>query len=333
MFNTVEPAKQVNNKKRFDIKEFAKTDKARMIILIAIIVIEVIVFSSNPKFLTASNLLDAFRTYTEIAIIALGMTFVLMSDGIDLSVGSLLALVSITIGFTHKAGCPLAVSLLLGMLVGALGGLFNGVVIVYGKVHAFVVTLGTFSLYRGRAYGLTNAESYSDFPAWFGFFGNSYIGGVLPVQFVIYILLAVTMFVIFKMMPYGTHVSALGYNSVAAKFSGIRVNRDKIMVYMISGILVGIAAVIYTSRMSASRGNAGENMEMYAIAAAVLGGTSMSGGHGSLEGTIVATFILALMKNGIAMLGFKNDWALFITGALVLASMILNRVMQQNSKE
>ena len=169
-----------------------------MIILIAIIVIEVIVFSSNPKFLTASNLLDAFRTYTEIAIIALGMTFVLMSDGIDLSVGSLLALVSITIGFTHKAGCPLAVSLLLGMLVGALGGLFNGVVIVYGKVHAFVVTLGTFSLYRGLAYGLTNAESYSNFPAWFGFFWQQLYRRSASGSIVIYILLAIIMFVILR---------------------------------------------------------------------------------------------------------------------------------------
>lgn len=313
----------------FDWREFLASDQARTVLLLLIIVMELLIFSRSPRFLQVSNLLDAVRTYTEIAIISIGMTFVILTSGIDLSVGSLLALVSVTVGFSYKAGCPFGASLLLGLAVGFLGGLFNGVMIVYGKLHAFVVTLGTYSLYRGMAYGLTNAEAVSEFPGYFAVFGNSYIGGVIPVQIVIYLALAVVMWVIFKLTPYGTNVSAIGYNEGAAKFSGIRTKRARVLVYVISGLMVAVAAIIYTSRMSTARGNAGENMELYAITAVILGGTDINGGRGTLEGTILGTIVLALMKNGLAMLGVRNDWALLVTGLIVLFSMLLNRAMEK----
>lgn len=311
--------------------EFWVSDLARVLLLVVLILVELAVFSKNPRFFTVNNLLDALRTYTEIGIVAIGMTFVILTGGIDLSVGSLLALVSVTVGFSYQAGCPFGLSLLLGIVVGCIGGLFNGLMIVYGKMHAFVVTLGTYSLYRGLAYGLTNAEAVSVFPDFFSVFGNSYLGGVVPVQLLIYLGIAAVMWIIFKLMPYGTNVSAIGYNENAARFSGIRVRRDKVMVYVISGLMVAFAAIIYTSRMSTARGNAGENMELYAITAVILGGTDINGGRGTLEGTLLGTVVLALMKNGLAMLDIRNDWALFVTGFIVLASMLLNQVMQRQS--
>lgn len=317
---------------KFDWREFLASNQARTILLLIFIAIELMIFSRSPNFLSMSNLLDAVRTYTEIAVISIGMTFVILTGGIDLSVGSLLALVSVTVGFSYQAGCPFGLSMILGLAVGFIGGLFNGLMIVYGKLHAFVVTLGTYSLYRGLAYGLTNAEAVSEFPGYFTFFGNSYIGGKIPTQIVIYFALAAVMWVIFKLTPYGTNISAIGYNESAARFSGIRVKRDRVLVYVISGLMVAIAAIIYTSRMSTARGNAGENMELYAITAVILGGTDINGGRGTLEGTILGTVILALMKNGLAMLGVRNDWALFMTGLIVLLSMVLNQAMEKKKE-
>lgn len=312
--------------------EFMATDEARIVLLFAVIAIEVIVFSADGFFLTFDNVMAAFKAYIEIGIIALGMTFVLMTGGIDLSVGSLLALVSITIGFSHRAGCPFVLSILLGILVGILGGAFNGLLVVYGELHPFIVTLGTFSLYRGLAYGITNAEGFADFPEWFGFFGNTNIGGVVPVQFVIYILVAFLMWVLFRRMPFGTRISGIGYNSTASEFSGVKINREKLKVYILNGLLVAVAAVIYTSRTNTARGNAGENMEMYAITAVVLGGTYITGGHGTMFGTVLGTIILAFLKNGFSMIGIKNDLALFATGFIILASMILNRFLGKDKR-
>ena len=315
-----------------NLMEFIATDKARILLLFVIIGIEVIIFSKDGYFLTFSNIMTTIKAYIEIGIIALGMTFVLMTGGIDLSVGSLLALVSITIGFTYKAGCPFILSLLLGILVGLLGGAFNGLLIVYGQLHPYIVTLGTYSLYRRLAYGITNAEGFAEFPEWFGFFGNTNIGGTVPVQFVTYALLAFLMWVLFRRMPFGTKVSGIGYNSTASKFSGVLINREKLKVYILNGFLVAIAAIIYTSRTNTSRGNAGENMEMYAITAVVLGGTYITGGHGTMFGTILGTIILAFLKNGFSMIGIKNDLALFATGVIILASMILNRFLGKDKR-
>lgn len=312
--------------------EFMATDQARIVLLFVVIAIEVIVFSSDGFFLSFSNVMTAFKAYIEIGIIALGMTFVLMTGGIDLSVGSLLALVSITIGFSHKAGCPFVPAILLGIAVGVLGGAFNGILVVYGELHPFIVTLGTFSLYRGLAYGITNAEGFAEFPEWFGFFGNTNMGGLIPVQLIIYVLVAFLMWLLFRKMPFGTKISGIGYNSTASEFSGVKINREKLKVYILNGLLVAIAAVIYTSRTNTARGNAGENMEMYAITAVVLGGTYITGGHGTMFGTILGTIILAFLKNGFSMIGIKNDLALFATGLIILASMILNRFLGKDKR-
>ena len=320
----------MSKKKAF--MQFIKTDKARIVLLFLIIAVETIIFSRSGYFLSFDNLMTALVAYIEIGIIALGMTFVLMSGGIDLSVGSLLALVSITIGFTYRAGCPFVLSILLGVIVGVLGGTFNGVLIVYGELHPFVVTLGTYSLYRGLAYGITNAEGFSEFPKWFRFFGNTSVGGVVPVQFLIYVVIAFLMWILFRKKPFGTKISGIGYNSTASRFSGVKVNKEKLKVYVLNGLLVAIAAIIYTSRTNTSRGNAGENMEMYAITAVVLGGTYITGGHGTMFGTVLGTIILAFLKNGFAMLGITNDLALFATGLIILASMIFNRLLGKDKR-
>ncbi|HWQ77750.1 MAG TPA: ABC transporter permease [Anaerovoracaceae bacterium] len=307
-----------------------KTDAARKLILIAIIIIEIMIFSQEPRFLTAGSLFETLRNYTEIGIIAFGMTFIIMTRGIDLSLGSLIALVSVTVGFTYQAGVPFGISIVMGLLVGILGGAFNGFMIVKGKLHPFVVTLGTYSLYRGLSYAVTNAKAVSVFPGSFALLGRYYIGGVVPAQLFIWAIIGVIIWIVFAKTPFGTYVSAIGYNEEAAKFSGIRSDRIKIAIYVLMGLLVGIAAIIYTSRLSTARGNAAIGMELNVIAAVVLGGTDIKGGKGTIGGTVLGVAILAILNNGLTMISVRGDWALFITGIFILASILLNRILGKN---
>lgn len=307
---------------------FIRKDSARICMLLLIIVVECIVFSSTGYFFTASNIFDALRASVEIGLAALGMTFVIMTTGIDLSVGSLLALVSVTIGFTYQAGCPFVLSLLLGLLVGIAGGAFNGALIVYGRLHPFVVTLGTFSFYRGIAYAATNAGAVSVFPDGYALAGRAYILGVVPVQVVVFVLLTILIWILSKKTPFGTYVTAMGYNEEAARFSGVQIRKIKMLVYILIGFLVAAAAIIYTSRVSTARGNAAIGMELNVIAAVVLGGTDIKGGKGTIAGTFLGVVILAFLKNGLAMLSIRGDWALCVTGIVLLLGILLNRALE-----
>ena len=261
-------------------------------------------------------------------MIALGMTFVIMTAGIDLSVGSLLALVSVTVGFSYQAGVPFEIALLLGVIVGVAGGLLNGILIVFLNLHPFVVTLGTFSLFRGIAYATTNAGAVSVFPDSFGIIGRYYLFGVIPTQVAILVVVTLLVWILFKKTPFGTYVSAIGYNEQATMFSGVSVKKVKLAVYILMGLLVSIAAIIYTSRLSTARGNAAIGMELNVIAATVLGGTDIKGGKGGIVGTFLGVIILALLKNGLAMMSVSGDWALIVTGAVLLIGMLLNRLLE-----
>ena len=300
-------------------------------LLIIIIMVEIAVFSQYSNFLSMSNLCEALRAAVEIGIIALGMTFVIMTAGIDLSVGSLLALVSVAIGFSYQAGVPFPLSIVLGIAVGILGGLLNGVLIVYFNLHPFVVTLGTYSLFRGIAYAATNAGAVSVFPEAFGIIGRYYFFGIVPTQVIILIAITIAIWILFKRTPFGTYVSAIGYNEQATMFSGISVKKVKLFVYVLMGLLVAVAAIIYTSRFSTARGNAGIGMELNVIAAAVLGGTDIKGGKGGITGTFLGVVILALLKNGLAMMSVRGDWAMIVTGAVLVIGMLFNRLFEKQN--
>lgn len=307
---------------------FIRKESARIYMLLLIIAVECIVFSSTGYFLTVSNIFDAIRASVEIGLIALGMTFVIMTTGIDLSVGSLLALASVTIGFSYQAGYPFPLSIFLGIIVGILGGLFNGLLIVYGKLHPFVVTLGTYSFYRGIAYATTDAGAVSVFPESYAYVGRAYVLGVVPVQVVILIIATILIWILSKKTPFGTYVTAMGYNEEAAKFSGVDVKKIKLLVYILIGFLVAVAAIVYTSRVSTARGNAAIGMELNVIAAVVLGGTDIKGGKGTIIGTFLGVIILAFLKNGLAMLSIRGDWALCVTGIVLLLGILLNRALE-----
>lgn len=303
---------------------------SREIVLLLILVLECIVFSLlSPHFLTVGNIYDSIRSYTELGIISMAMTLIIITGGIDLSVGSLLALVSVVVGFSYSYGLPFPMALLLGLIVGTLAGLFNGIFIVYFRLHPIAVTLGTYALFRGIGYAISNADAVSVFPGWFYFLGQSYFLGI-PAQIFFFIALAALLYVILTRTRFGTYISAIGINEEATKFSGVPVNRMKLAVYTLSGFLVAIASIIYTSRLSTARANAGIEFELIAIAAVVLGGASIKGGKGSIIGTILGLLILAFLKSGLVLAGVRNDWGLVATGSVLIAGVFVNEYFRKD---
>ena len=277
-----------------------------------------------PGYLTVDGVLDTSRVFIEGGLLALGMTFVIITGGIDLSVASLLALVSVVIGFSYKAGLPLPLSMGLGVVVGVGCGILNGAVVAYLGLHPLVVTLATMALFRGAAYVLSNAEAFSNYPAWFTNIGGYYLGEVVPAQLPVFAVLCVLAWVILEKSPFGRKVYGLGENEMAVRFSGMNVAHLKLKVYGLMGFLVSIAAIIETSRISTSRANMALGLELPVIAAVVLGGTKVTGGYGTIAGTLLGLLILSYLQDGLQFGGISSDWGLVITGALLILGVLIN---------
>ena len=303
---------------------------SREIVLFAVLIAVVAVMSFlSPFFLTLSNLLNTSRLFTEIGLIALGMTLIIITAGIDLSVGSALALVSVTVGFSFAAGVPLPLAILLGLLVGLLAGAFNSFFVTQLDLHPLVVTLGTLALFRGIAFGLSDADAVSDFPPWFDYFGQFFIGPI-PGQLLVFIVAVVAVWLILSRTRFGRYVYAIGHNEEAARFSGVPIRRVKIALYTGTGLLVALAAVIYTSRVSTARADSGTGLELDVIAAVVLGGASIYGGKGTIAGTVLGLLIISTLRNGLVLAGVSSTWQLFMLGVLLIAAVFFNEFFRKD---
>ena len=304
-------------------------------ILLVVLIVELIFFGvTSPYFFTVSNLLDTSRYFSETGIIALGMTLIIITAGIDLSVGALLALVSVVVGFTMAAGVPLPLALLLGLAMGYAGGLFNGLLVSKLSLSPLTVTLGTMALYRGIAYAISDSGAVSDFPDWFAYFGAYYIGGIVPLQLVVFAVLATIVALYLRRGRFGRYVKGIGYNPRATFFSGAPLTKVWTNTYVITGVLVAIAALIYTSRVSTARANAGVGLELVVIAAVVLGGASIKGGSGSILGTVLGVLILAFLQQGMGLLGAPAALILVAQGVVLLVAVFVNEFIQgRNGKK
>lgn len=302
-----------------------------MVLLAVLIVLMAVMATLSDGFLTTSNLLRTTRFFTEVGLIALGMTLIIITAGIDLSVGSALALVSVTIGFSYAAGLPLWMAILLGLAVGVAGGLFNGVVSTKLGVHPLVVTLGTLALYRGLAFGISDADAVSTYPDWFAYLGQYYVG-LVPGQFFVFVAAVAVTWVLLSRTTFGRYVYAIGANEEAARYSGIPVHRVKIATYAGTGLLVGMAAVIFTSRVSSARADFGNGLELDVIAAVVLGGSSIYGGVGSIPGTVLGVLIIAVLRNGLQLAGVSSTWQLFLLGVLLIVAVLINEFLRRREE-
>src|ERR671912_198627 len=281
---------------------------SREVVLLAVLIVLMVVMSLlSPLFLTVGNLLNTSRFFVEVGLMALGMTLIIITGGIDLSVGSNLALVSVA-------------------------GLFNGLFITLLDLHPLVVTLGTFALFQGLAYGLSEAEAISDFPDWFAYFGQAYFLNVVPGQLFIFIVAVVVVWLILSRTRFGRYVYAIGNNEEAAHFSGVPVRRVKLALYSGIGLLVGMAAVIYTSRVYTARGDSGLGLELDVISAVVLGGASIYGGSGTIGGTVLGVLIIATLRNGLTLAGVPSTWVVFVLGILLLVAVFLNEFFRRREE-
>jgi rhamnose transport system permease protein len=301
------------------------------VLLIVLIGLIIAMAQASPLFLTLDNLLDTSRYFVETGLIALGMTLVIITGGIDVSVGSTLALASVTIGFTYQAGVPLIVAVVLGVLVGTACGIFNGVLTAVWDMHPLAITIATLSFFRGIAIAITNENAVSSFPNWFGLFGQGAVGQV-PNQLFVFVVAAVIVWFVLHRTVLGRRIFALGLSQQVARFSAVRTVRIKVFVYAITGLLAGIAAVIYTSRVSTARSDAGTGLELQVIAAVVLGGASVRGGAGSIGGTILGLLIISVLNQGLLLTSINSNWTLVIIGAVMIVGVFINEFFRRRQE-
>jgi rhamnose transport system permease protein len=305
----------------------------RIQVLTLLLLLELALFGTlKPAYLSMAGLLDASRAFVEAGLLALGMTLVIITGGIDLSVASLLALVSVTIGFSSAAGLPLPLALVFGLLVGLLGGLLNGFIIAGLNLHPLVVTLGTMAFFRGLAYAVTNANAVSTFPDWFGLIGQAYLWDVVPFQLIVWLAAVVAIWVLLSRTSFGRYVYGLGVNERATVFSGVNAFNVKVAVYILSGFFAAIAAMIQTSRVFTARANAATGLELTVIAMVALGGTRITGGSGSILGTTLGVLILGYLQDGLGFVGVRNDWALVVTGIVLVIAVFANEFFRKESR-
>jgi rhamnose transport system permease protein len=283
----------------------------------------------NERFLTVDNLLNQGRLMTEIGLIALPMTFVIITGGIDLSVGAIVGLCAIMLGVSWKSfGFPLPLAILFALFVGALAGLVNGLVITRIKVPPLIMTIATLALYRGLAEGVSQAHSVRGYPGWFYALGQGDVLGV-PAQLVILAVLIVVAGVVLDRTTFGRTLYAIGANETAARFSALSVDRVKLWVYTLSGLASGLAAVVLVSRVTTTRMDMGMGYELDVIAAVVLGGTSIFGGSGTIWGTAIGLAMIQLLKNGLALTGVKGDATIVVIGVALILSVLIASSLQR----
>ena len=279
----------------------------------------------SPHFLKVNNILNVLRQVSINGILAIGMTVVCLTGGIDLSVGSILAFSGIiAAGLLRDSQLPHLAIIIIAVVIGGFLGLYNGYFIAYWNAAPFVVTLSMMTIARGMTYVYSNGRPISNLPESYLVIGKgSFLG--LPIPFFIWMVVFVLTSIMLSKLKFGRYVYAVGGNENAAMVSGINVRKIKMFVYVLSGIACGIAAVILTARVSAGLPTAGESYELDAIAAVVVGGTSMSGGRGSIVGTVLGVLIIGIMNNLLILLGVDSFLTDAFKGAIVVAAVLMQR--------
>ncbi len=297
--------------------------------LLTVVALFALAMLSN-KFFTTGNLLNQGRLMSEVGLVALAMTFVIVTGGIDLSVGSILGLTAILLGvFWQNVGMPLPLAMIAAVACGTLAGFGNGFIITRFKVPPLITTLATLALYRGLAEGISEARSVRGYPEWFFFFGQGELGGV-PFQLWVLVICTIVAGVILAFTPFGRATYAIGANETAARFSGIRVDATKLWIYSAAGFLAAIAAVIFVSRVTTTRSDMGTGIELDVITGVVLGGTSIFGGKGTIAGTVIGLVLIQALKNGLALSGVKGDGTIVVIGVVLIGAILAGALLDRD---
>ncbi len=292
------------------------------ILLVVVLGLEILIFTkTGTNFATQGNMFEILRLSTEIGLLALVMTPIILTGGIDLSVGSMLGLSAVLFGkMWRDLGMSPALAAICTLVLAALGGSLNALLITRLKLPPLIVTLGSFSLFRGLAEALTRGvDNFTNFPQNYLFLGQGYLLNVLPAQLPLFVLVALGVWLLVHKTTFGRSFRAIGFSPEGARYAGIPLEKRLALAYTLSGVISALAALIYVARVGQAKADAGIGYELLAITAVVLGGASIFGGTGTVHGTLLGVFVLAVLKIGLTLSDQPSELAGILTGALLLA--------------
>ena len=298
-------------------------------LLIVFGIICLIISLITPQFLTLSNLTIIVTQVSINALLAFGVTFVIITGGIDLSLGSIVAVTGVTSAMlAHPDSYPVLIPIVMGLLAGLLMGAFNGFIITKSKIAPFIVTLGTMTIGRGLALILSDGRPVSNLSDSFNYLGSGTVFGI-PFLILIFILVFALCSIILSKTILGRHIYAIGGNEQAARATGINIDRVKLSVYSISGLLAGLAGILLASRITTGQPNAGAGFELDAIAAVVIGGTSTAGGRGTMTGTLIGVLLIGVINNGLDLLNVTSYYQQVVMGIIIIGAVIVDSLNQK----
>lgn len=297
-------------------------------ILIGLLAIIILFSVISPTFLTSMNITNILRTASSNIYLACGMTMVIILGGIDLSVGSVIALSGVVTVSMIAGNVPVAIAVLGGVVIGVISGLFNGFVLAYTTIPAFIVTLASMDICRGAAYVVSNGQPIRCMDDNFINIGCGYLGSI-PLPVIYFIVIALFSSILLNKTKFGRYVYATGGNREAAQYSGVKIKKVTVITYLLSGIFAAIAGVVLASRMFSGQPTSGNGAEMDAVAAVVLGGTSMTGGSGKIGGTIIGALVIGTLNNGLNLMNVNSFWQYIVKGIVILLAVYIDFLKQK----
>ena len=296
--------------------------------VLGLVFLSAVLWALTPHFLTVSNLLNIAQQTSINAIVAAGMTFVIISGGIDLSVGSIVALSGVALGSLLQTGQPTIVAVIAAVAVGIACGLLNGLLVSFGRLPPFIATLGMMSVARGSALVVTEGRPISGFSEGFRWAATGSLGPI-PAPVIITLLVYAIAHVVITRTTFGRYVYAIGGNEEATRLSGVAVRFHKTAIYAVSGLMSAVAAIVLTARLNSAQPIAGMMYELDAIAATVIGGTSLMGGEGSLFGTLVGALIMGVLRNGLNLLGVSSFLQQIVIGGVIVGAVLVDTLLKR----
>lgn len=298
--------------------------------LVGLALLVVVLSILSPAFLSVNNVVNIFQQISVLAILALGATAVIITGGIDLSVGSVLALAGIsTAWLANEAGLPFLVAVVLGLLVGGVAGFVNGILITKGKLPPFIATLAMLSMARGLTLVISDGRPISGFPDGFRLLVNYRLFGIVPLSVLLVLALYVAGSAYLRLRPSGRALYAIGGSHEVARLSGLRVEREKIKTYTAAGFLAGAGGLLLAARLNSAQPNAGGGIELDVIAAVVIGGASLAGGAGTVAGTLTGALIIGVLRNGLNLLDVSSFWQQVVIGAVIAAAVMADTLRRR----
>jgi len=317
----------ISEKKPFSARSIFLRWELMLILLIVLIII--INSNISPYFLTVRTLFNMTFNFMELGIIALIMAFIIIIGEIDLSVGSNMAMSAAVMGICYQIGLNMWVSVLLGLLAGTLGGVFNGILITRVKIHSIIITLGTYSLFRGIAYVILGDKAVSGYTEKFLYLGQGRIGkSPVPIELIIFSVTAIIFGIILHKSKFGRYMYAIGNNELASRYSGVPVDRIKVIIYTVSGFLCAIAGILFSSRVSVTRPNIGESFLFEIVTIVLLGGVSIYGGQGTLIGVVLSLFLVGMIRYGLALVNIPSNVMSVIIGGILIFAILLPKALR-----